>query len=296
MLFIAAAVLGLMFSRLGAPRRNFRVVGFVNIWIAVPGIFLIVYLTRGFLVEDIGVSIFSAALTFILIGLLVLATRGMVKEFRGSVILNGAFVNAINLPLPILQVLTGNYSYAVTFATTMTVIQILAAAIFQGYLRTSSGCGGGVSFARLVPPLSFATGVVLHYTVWPIAATSVVVGDTDVIVNFLIAIIFVYFGLSFGASLITSSSQYKLVSRPFLATAMFRLLVGPLLGLVLAIPLGKGSDVYLQMVFLATMPPAITNTVLAAIYGFDGVLTAKATSVLTPINTVEAIALFYILR
>ena len=296
MLFIAAAVLGLMLSRLGAPRRNFRVVGFVNIWIAVPGIFLIVYLTRGFLVEDIGVSIFSAALTFILIGLLVLATRGMVKEFRGSVILNGAFVNAINLPLPILQVLTGNYSYAVTFATTMTVIQILAAAIFQGYLRTSSGCGGGVSFARLVPLLSFATGVVLHYTVWPIAATSVVVGDTDVIVNFLIAIIFVYFGLSFGASLITSSSKYKLVSRPFLATAMFRLLVGPLLGLVLAIPLGKGSDVYLQMVFLATMPPAITNTVLAAIYGFDGVLTAKATSVLTPINTVEAIALFYILR
>jgi predicted permease len=65
--------------------------------------------------------------------------------------------------------------------------------------------------------------------------------------------------------------------------------------LLLASPLGVGSEVYLQMVFVATMPPAIINTLISRVYGFDADSSARWTTILTPINTIEAVVLLFIL-
>ncbi|MDG7007731.1 MAG: hypothetical protein JRN06_05765 [Nitrososphaerota archaeon] len=72
-------------------------------------------------------------------------------------------------------------------------------------------------------------------------------------------------------------------------------MVGPVLALLLALPFGGGSAVYLQMVFEAAMPPAIVNTLISHVYGFDSDSSAKWTTILTPPNTVEAVALLFIL-
>lgn len=296
LLFLAAAGLGLALSRTTKSTRYLGAISFLNVWVALPGIFFVVYLTRGVLAEDAGIVVFSSAFTVVMLGLLAATTRRMAGEIRGSVILNGTFVNAINLPFPLLQLLMGTYSYAATFATTTSVIQIVAAKILQSRLGTGSGRGAGASAARVAPLVAFGAGVVLHYLVWPATAPAGLAEAADTIENILIAVIFVHFGMALGGSFSAPSSRYSPVSRPFLTTALFRTFVGPLLGMILAIPLGWGSGVYLQMVFEATMPPAIINTVLARIYGFDADSTSKSTTLLTPINTVEAVALFFILR
>jgi predicted permease len=296
MLFLVAGGLGVALSRVAGSARYLSAVSFLNIWIALPGIFFVIYLTRGALAEDAGIVVFSSVFTLLMLGLLAVATRRMTSEVRGSVILNGTFVNAINLPFPLLQFLMGTYSYAATFAATTSVIQIVAAKILQGHFGTGSGGGAGASLKRAAPLIAAGAGVVSHYLIWPTTTPGMVVEDASVIQNVFIAMIFVHFGLTLGKSFSASNSRYKLASRPFLTTALFRTLIGPLLAMALAIPLGEGSGVYLQMVFEATMPPAIINTVLAGIYGFDADFTAKSTTILTPINTAEAIALFYVLR
>jgi hypothetical protein len=64
---------------------------------------------------------------------------------------------------------------------------------------------------------------------------------------------------------------------------------------MLAIPLGAGSAVHLQMVFVAAIPPAIVNTVISCVYGFDVESSARWTAIQTPLNTAEAIVLLCIL-
>jgi predicted permease len=295
-IFTAAGALGVALSRLGTPVKNFRVISLLNVWIALPGIFLTVYLTRGLLFEDLGITIFTTIFILISLGLLVISTRSLDGKVRGSVIMNGTFVNSINLPFPILQVLMGTFSYAVAFATVSNMVHIFVAKALQVGLKTGPSSGVRGSLARTVPLAAFAAGVLLHYTVWPASPSPVVIGETDTLLNLLIAVNFVYFGISLGNSLRVSRSQYSLLSRPFLTVALFRILIGPILAMGLAIPLGAGSAVYLQMVFQATMPPAITSTVLAGIYGFDEAFSARSTTVLTPINTVESIGVFYLLR
>jgi hypothetical protein len=89
--------------------------------------------------------------------------------------------------------------------------------------------------------------------------SQVVIGETDTLVNLLIAVNFVYFEISLGNSLRASRSRYSLLSRLLLTVALFGTLIGPVLAMRLAVPLGAGSAVYLQMVFQATMSPAINE-------------------------------------
>jgi predicted permease len=204
-------------------------------------------------------------------------------------------VNAVNLPFPILQVTMGTYSYAATFAATLSAMQILTARGLQQWLHTGSQVSARGSLARGAPLAALGVGVLLHYLLWPSAPPGDVTTTTDLAQNALIAAIFISFGVSLGQSISARGPTLDLASRPFLTTVLARSVVGPLLALVLAIPLGVESAVYLQVVFVAAMPPAVVNTLLARVYGFDVESTVRWTAILTPINTAEGILLLYLL-
>jgi predicted permease len=295
-LFLLAGGVGFALSRAAPADRYLNFASLLNVWISLPGIFLVIYLARGVLAEDAGIVTFSLAITLVLIGLLLVTTRGLTGEVRGSVVMNGAIVNAVNLPFPLLQLLIGSYSYAATFAATVSAVQIVAAKILQGHFGTGSGKGATASLTRLVPLATLGLGIALHYIVWPVSPSGGLVDGVDAVEDILIAFICFHFGLTLGRSLSSSKTQYQLISRPFLTIASFRVVLGPLLATLFAIPFGVGSPTYLQLIFEAAMPPAILNTVIAGIYGFDVDLAAKSTIILTPINAAEAIGLFYALR
>lgn len=294
-LFLLAGGFGFFLSRTRSPGSFADSVSFLNVWIALPGLFFVIYVTRGIVSEDIGIVTFSAVFTLVIVWLLLAASRGMAGPVRGAVVLNSAFVNAINLPFPILQVMMGTYTYAATFAATTSAIQIVAARLLQQHLGTASGGGARASFTRAAPLIALGTGVLLHYVIWPAAPSDNLVEGADLIENALIAAIFLHFGVALGRSLAGSGHPFGLGSPPFLATAMSRCVIGPVLALLLASPLGVGSEVYLQMVFVATMPPAIINTLISRVYGFDADSSARWTTILTPINTIEAVVLLFIL-
>lgn len=295
-LFILAGALGFFLSRTRSSGRFAGAVSILNVWIALPGLFFVIYVTRGIVSQDIGIVTFSAVFTLATVWFLLNMSKGMTGAVRGAVVLNGSFVNAINLPFPILQVMMGTYTFAATFAATTSAIQIVAARLLQRHLKTGSGGGARASFTRAAPLVALGAGALLHYAIWPAAPSISLSECTDLIENFLIAAIFLHFGVALGRSLVGSGRAFGLGTRPFLATALARCVLGPVLALVLAIPLGVGSPVYLQMVFVATMPPAIVNTLIARVYGFDADSSAKWTTILTPINTVEAVALLLILN
>jgi predicted permease len=143
--------------------------------------------------------------------------------------------------------------------------------------------------------VALGAGILVHYLVWPPTASQGIAGGADLGENLLIATIFVSFGVSLYHSLSQPGRALGVTSPPFLTTALSRVAVGPVLALILAAPLGIGSAVYLQMVFVAAMPPAVVNTLLAHVYGFDADSTARWTAILTPLNTAEGIALLYLL-
>jgi predicted permease len=219
----------------------------------------------------------------------------MPSDVRGAVVLNGSFVNAVNLPFPILQVIMGTYAYAATFAATTTALQVVVARLLQQRFGTAPEKGTRASVARAAPLVAIGAGVLLHYTAWPAAPSSDLLGWADLIENALIAAIFLHFGVALARSLSGPGKGFGLTSRPFLTTAAVRCVGGPVAAMLLAVPLGVGSAVYAQMVFVATMPPAIVNTLISRVYGFDSDSGAKWTTVLTPINTVEGVVLLLIL-
>ena len=294
-LFIIAGSFGFFVSRAKGSGRFASVVSFVNIWIALPGLFFIIYLTRGILSEDAGIAAFSVVFTLAILGFLITSSRGMAGEVRGAVVLNGAFVNAVNLPFPILQATMGTYSYAATFAAMLSAMQIIAARVLQQRLRTGSSKGALDSLARSAPLIALAAGILLHYVAWPASPSLGVADVSDLAENLLIAAIFVSFGVSLSGSISRPGRALGLSSRAFKVTALARAVVGPVLALLFAASLGFGSAVYLQMVFVAAMPPAVVNTLLARVYGFDADSTARWTAILTPLNTAEGIILLYLL-
>jgi len=290
-LFFSAGALGFCIPRFDRIGRLADWISFLNIWIALPGLFVVIYAVRGILSEDTGILAFSVVFTLAMVGLLLVGSRGMAPNVRGAVVLNGAFVNAVNLPFPILLAMMGTYAYAATFAATTSALQILVAKLLQQRFATASESGAKASLARAAPLAALVVGVLLHYSVWPAAPSNSLVVGTDLLENAFIAAIFLHFGVALARSLSGSGRSFGLTSRPFLLTALARSVGGPVLALLIALPLGVGSPVYLQMVFVATMPPAIINTLLSRVYGFDADSAAKWTTVLTPINTVEAIVL-----
>jgi predicted permease len=284
-----------LLSRLDTSGRITGAVGFLNVWVALPGLFFIIYLTRGILSEDAGIAAFSVAFTLAMLGFLLLSSRGMRAEVRGAVVLNGAFVNAVNLPFPILLAAMGTYSYAATFAAMLSAMQILTARALQRRLRTGAQGGMKESLARAVPLAGLGAGILLHYLLWPPAPSGSLTTIADLAENLLIAAVFFTFGVSLGRSISGPSPALGLSSRPFVTLALSRAVVGPLLALILAVPLGFLSPVYLQLVFVAAMPPAVINTVLARVYGFDIESTARWTAILTPFNTAEGLLLLYLM-
>ena len=294
-LYLLAVSLGLIISRVRALGRLAEAINFMNLWVALPGLFFVIYFARGVLSEDLGIAAFSAIFVTILVLFLSLASRGAAAEVRGTVVLNGAFVNAVNIPFPVLQVVMGTNAYAATFAATTSAAQILVAKVLQQHFGTGTEGGARGSAARIAPLIALGAGVLLHYIIWPVMPPNGLVESAGLVETLLIAAVFLYFGAALGATFKGSKGGLGVSSRPFWTLAITRCLIGPILGLLLALPLGEGSPVYLQMVFEAAMPPAILNTLILRVYGFDADSSAKWTTILTPINTIEAVALLFAL-
>ena len=294
-LYLLAVSLGLLVPRIGALGRLAGAISFLNVWIAHPGLFFVIYVARGVLSEDVGIVAFSTIFILALIWFLLIASRGMAADIRGTMVLNGAFVNAVNIPFPLLQVLMGTYAYAATFAATTSAAQIVAAKTLQRHFGTGTDRGAGASLSRAAPLVALGAGVLLHYSIWPAVPSEGLINGASLVENVLIAAIFLHFGVALGKTLMESKGGLGLSTRPFQTTALTRCVIGPVLALLLALPFGVGSTVYLQMVFEATMPPAIVNTLISHVYGFDSDSSARWTTVLTPLNTIEAVALLFIL-
>ncbi len=103
---------------------------------------------------------------------------------------------------------------------------------------------------------------------------------------------------SFGVSLRVLGVSVNSAERKGLTlVALTRCVLSPLLILALGFLFLRGNtDALRQVVLESAMPPAVTDSVFVRIYGFDLKFTLAVTLLLTPVNTVEGVFLYYLVR
>jgi len=298
-LYVFMGVLGFLLPISPVSEKSYRISSLTNTFVSAPGQYFVIYLLEGIAVSDI--TIISFAFLYSLIS--VVASLGLTNSLgrlpiRGSVVLNSVFMNAINLPLPILQALTGSSIYAASFSVGLSLAQLVSSKILQTLIGTQER--PGVKFdlrelIRFVPLMMVVLGSVAHYAVWLKVETPALSESFETLLTFLLSLNFLYFGTSLQKSIRSEKTErMQKLKRPLLLVGIFRTIVGPLITIGLAVLFfSKTSDAFLQLVFVGAMPPAITNTILSGIYGFDEGFSATSALIMTPICVAEAFLLFY---
>lgn len=298
LLYVVMGIIGFLLPLSPLSNKSYRFTSYLN-FIAVPGQFFIIYLLRGVIVADIDVFLFTFLYSIITMFLILTLTNKMEKSLRGSTALNAVFVNSLNLPLPLLQVLTGSFTYAATYAAASNMAQLISAKTLQIRLNTHSQNKTSVRNLQAIeaaPLLLLLIGVIFHYVALDSIQTISLSNSLNNILAFLLAINFLYFGASLQKS-IQPKIIPRLTGRPLMMIALFRVLLGPLVAISLAIFFFRTNGVaFSQLLFVSMMPPAIINTALCGIYGFDQNFSARSTLILTPLNVLEALSVFFVVR
>ncbi len=285
-----------------SAERSYRVTGGLNRFVSAPGQYLVIYLLEGLAFSDLTTIFFAFLYAIIAVILAFSLTTNLGKlPVRGSVVLNSVFMNAINLPLPLLQLLTGSSQYAASYSVGSSLTQIISSKALQSATSSQKGSGtkfGFVDFVRFVPLMMVGVGAILHYTIWLNVQNASLSNIFETLLTFLLSLNFLYFGASLQKSIKSGSSKGTMKFRkPLILVGLFRTIIGPLITIGLALLFFlNNSNAFIELVFVGAMPPAITNTVLSGIYGFDESFSATSALIMTPVNIVEAFLIFYSIK
>jgi hypothetical protein len=235
-----------------------------------------IFMNRGVGKEDIGVAF--VAITYLLLTtiLLYFITRKLSYEERGAVILSGVFMNSGFLAFPILTVLYGDIKPAIIYSSINLTIQLITASVIgRGDLRTTLynviktyqiyfiflGIGANLTAIKQQLPTSLL--LVLN-----IITSLTIYGSMFVV----------------GASLPSPQEFKSMINKSVILVILTRLAISPAINLLLAFLLIDDPFIIKSIILISLMPPAVINTVLAHIHGFNSEEVAYVTFILTPIS------------
>jgi predicted permease len=261
----------------------------LNSWFIIPMLFFMGVIDRGLLPEDLDLFLLLVVYLLLIVPVILLMGKGLSGQTLGSVILAGALMNSVNLPFSLLLILQGSYGYAATFASGVSFFRPIVALVAYQLLMGRSGRASTQTYVQgSLSIVGLLTGGILH----PFLHLPPLVTSLSTVIG-LSVIIF-----SFGVSLRALGVSVNSVERKgFTLVALTRCVLSPILILVLSLLFLRGNtDALRQVVLESAMPPAVTDSVFARIYGFDLKFTLAVTLVLTPVNTVEGVLLYYLVR
>ena len=224
-----------------------------------PLMFFNIFAERGLSLADLSITILVLSYTIISLAVLYMITRGYSGKLRNAVIVTLIFPNTIFLGFPVVMTLCGDITYASLYSLVMLVLNITV-----GGLLGMQRHGIVWSIIKLPILYGFVSGVIAHY----------VIGDT--IITFmsfaktLTSIISTYgaalvMGYSIPVSTTILSQYYKLIGLQII----YRFVISPLIHHTLTIPLTLPYNAYRQVIIESMMPPALINTILARVHGWD---------------------------
>ncbi len=239
-------------------------------YVLLPLVFLDTFAKRGLLAADL--SIMATAFIYIAVSITVLMKipiRGG-EGLRKGVVITSVFQNNVFLGFPVLMLLYNNIDAAATYSLVVFIIHIAAAGLLAASRENIAS-----SIARIPIIYGFAAGTAIHYTA----------GDAYTAIAPYMAI--THPMLSYGALFILgytlplTLSHVRAHMDATLITAAWRFVASPIIHYVLLALLEMPPLYKKEIMILSIMPPAVMNTVIARIYGWEPEYVASSTLLLT---------------
>ena len=243
------------------PRTLGRVVFYIFSPILVFDLLLNTKLNSADIFTTMGFSI-SIAVTVGVLAFLVGKLFGFERPILMAMILTSAFGNTGNYGLPLVSFAFGDHAltyatiYFVTNSIMFNTVGVLIASL--GHMDFKSAMLG-----MFKVPTVYAVVLAALLNRFQIVLPTPLARTVDLASNGSIPVMIVLLGLEL------SRVQWSHSFRAMGLSAALRLLAGPAVALLLAIPFGWHGAARQANVIEASMPAAVTNTVLASEYGLD---------------------------
>lgn len=241
-----------------------------------PIMFYNIFATRGLDLADASITILVTVYVLLSILILYPFLRSYSPVMRNPIILTSIFPNVVFLGFPILLTLYGDITYASLYSLVMLVYNITVGGLL-GARRHE------VFYAVVKLPIiyGFIVGVLVHY-MFPL-----VIEPTVLYTKALSSIIATYgAALVLGYSLPVTLSNTREYYAPTLIQGFYRFVVSPIIHYVLAMLLSLPEVAVKQLLVESIMPPALTNTILARVHGWNYEYTATSTLITTLVSLV----------
>ncbi len=245
-------------------------------YVLVPVVFFDIFMARGLAIADAGVLLTVTIYVVVSVAGLMIGLRGLDDKRRKAVTITSTFQNAVFLGFPVVMIMFGDLTPAAMYSLVMFIYHLVTA----GMLST-----GKTNIARSVAGIpiiyGFSLGTLLHYTVDPsiVEPLHQLLAPTHPMLSYT-AVFVLGASIPLNLSVITSSV------REVVLIGLWRFIIGPLIHYLVMLlidlpPLYEG-----EIMVLSFMPPAVMNTVLARIYGWEPEMVAGATMIHTFIGLI----------
>ena len=272
-----------------------QALGTFNILFFMPLVMGVTFAKRGFHIQDIWVT--GSVLTYVLIitPLILRLTRGLGAKRRAGIIIASIFPNSVNLPLPILLALRGDYSYAAVYAILINLIQVAYIAALATMLNPGKR-GTRATIGFFIKGMTPLYGAALGYYVF---LNGGIPPALQGLLDFMRSLGIFMFVLAAGLSM-PSLGLSTSVLRELKPVIYTRFLISPLLVLFyFSVTSAQGYGVdwepFVQVLVESVMPPAVINVSYSAAFGFDTNYVAVSVVVLTLPGAVLGALLAYLL-
>lgn len=258
-----------------------KLLGNVNIVFFMPIVMGVTFAKRGFMIEDLWVAGAVVFYTITITTPLALITRNREPRRRASIIVSSIFPNSVNLPLPILLAIRGDYSYAAVFAIVINLIHIIYVSTLASLLlaRTRGRKNTITFFIKGMTPLYGAVAgyYMGQYSLVPTALW----GFLEQVRSLGIFMFVLVAGLSMptlNVSRIPWDDIKTIAATRFVASPLLVIFYAWTSGLL---GISYSHEALVQVLVESVMPPAVINVSYSAAFGFDTEVTALGVVVTT---------------
>jgi|GEM_PF-541011 hypothetical protein len=289
LILLIAGAMGYILSGYNGARVVLRKLGPINSWIVVPTLFYVAAVDRGLLPSDLNIFLLLGVFLLVMVPLLILLCKGFDGPLLGSVVLASTLMNSVNLPFSLLLILQGSYAYAAIFASGVSFMRPLVAMATYRLVVGRSGSTHSLTYIQGgMSLIGLLAGGISHYL---FIISSEAISLTTVVG---LALVIFAFGSTLRETGLQFNHQYK---RALLVVTIMRALVSVAMisSLGYFFLLRGEVKAIREIALVSSMPPAVTDSVFARIYGFDVKFTVLATFILTPFNAVEGVGVYYLL-
>ncbi len=242
-------------------------------FILLPLVFFDTFAKRGLVVAD--ASIFTIAIIYVFVSVLALMKIPINSDhrIRNAMIITSIFQNNVFLGFPVLLILFNDIGAAATYSLVIFILHISTAGLLAASEENIL-----ISVAKIPIIYGFLGGTAVHYllpSIYPVLEP--LLEPTHQLLSY--GAVFVL-----GYTLPLTLRHVFIHKKCFAIITLWRFLVSPVMHYLMIILLPMPTLYKMEIMVLSFMPPAVMNTVIARIYGWEPEFVASSTLVLTLIS------------